>query len=49
MLTFRTAETESFHRVGNAPRVDGNTGSNVARRAGRCPRGETRMASLLDE
>ena len=31
----------SFHQAGNAPRVDGKSGSIVARRAGRCPRGET--------
>ena len=31
--------TALFNRVGNAPRVDGETDSFVARRAGRCPRG----------
>ncbi len=38
-LILRAAEIESFNRMGNAPRVEGKTGSNVARRAGRCPRG----------
>ena len=30
---------DSFNRVGNAPRVDGETGLIVTHRAGRCPRG----------
>ena len=44
----RAAETAWFHRVGNAPRVDGKTAFHSARRAGRRPRGETRAIALFN-
>ena len=43
----RAAQTELFHRVGNAPRGSGIRAYFFHRRAGRCPRGEARQKASV--